>query len=112
MTHMWVSGTSELLSMRPRCSPTFRTAPTPEQGWVSSAWVFPDSDIGNLRRVSRAVIMGLGTTMGHYGCAFIELRQLEVVVLNGCNYRQFVGKNPYTEKHLANPELDLEKKRR
>ena len=28
MTHLWVPGTSELLGMRPRCSPTFRTAPT------------------------------------------------------------------------------------
>ena len=48
--------------------------------------------------------------MGHYGCAFIQLRQFAVVVLNGCNYWQFTGENPYTNRHLANQELDLEKK--
>ena len=58
MTHLWVSGTSELLSMRPRCSPTFRTAPTLEKDRMSSAWVFVYSDIRTLRRVLRLAIMG------------------------------------------------------
>ena len=53
-----------------------------------------------------------GVNGRHYGCAFISLGQLEVVVLNACNYWQFVGKNPCTEKHLANQDLDLERKRR
>ena len=52
-----VSGTSELLGMRPRCDPTIRTAPTCVYGRVASAWVFPAMGTENLW-VSEAV-MGL-----------------------------------------------------
>ena len=44
-----VSGTSELLGMRPRCDPTIRTAPTCVYGRVASAWVFPAMGTENLK---------------------------------------------------------------
>ena len=44
-----VSGTSELLGMRPKCDPTIRTAPTCVYSRVASAWVFPAMGTENLK---------------------------------------------------------------